>query len=197
MRARALIVVAMLAGGVLGVSTVAVASQKTSARIYEAFKSNGDPAIHVTKTANGSCFSGSIAADRNDAWRCISKNILLDPCFSSTKATGIVLCPFRPWERSGVKLKLTKPLPKKFGNTKKPSTSGLPWGIETTSSLRCLILTGMEPTLPPKHFGGWVCANGKYLWDKPKRTTEPWTMYLASAHPTKLTKKVNVKIAWF
>lgn len=195
MSPRGLIVATMIVGAVLMVSAAAGASQKTSARIYEAFKPTGSPAISVTKTIRGHCFAGSIADDRNDAWRCLSGNLLYDPCFSSSKAGGIVLCPVAAWKQSGIEIKLTKSL--SGGNTKKPSTHGLPWAIETTTGLKCAFVTSMQPGIG-HHFGSYACAKGsEYLWDKPNRKTEPWTMYVAPATAKSLSKKAKIKIAWF
>ncbi len=195
MRTRGLIIAAMIAGGVLLISAGAFASQKTSARIYQAFKSDGSPAIGVTKTVKGHCFTGSIADDRSDAWRCLSGNILYDPCFSSSKAKGIVLCPAAAWKSSGIEIKLTQSL--SGGNTKKPSTKGTAWAIETTSGLKCAFVTSMQPGFG-HHFGSYACGkSAEYLWDKPNRKTEPWTIYEAPATAKSLTNRAKIKIAWF
>jgi len=41
----------------------------------------------------------------------MSGNYIFDPCFSSPKAQGVVLCVVSPWSRSGVEIVLTKRLP--------------------------------------------------------------------------------------
>ena len=174
----------------LGVSAAAATSTRTV--IYRAYTSSGQPAITVTKTVHGSCFAASIAADRNDAWRCMSGNLIHDPCFSSTKAKGIVLCPAAAWKRSGIKIKLTAPLPKP-PNKPKPSTAGRPWAIKTTSGLRCAALAGMAP-VSGKHFGSYLCTDGEFLWDTPNRKTQPWTIRIGKTKPS---GKARVKLAWF
>jgi hypothetical protein len=196
MKLRALIVVAGVALTALSAGSVAIAGTRTSARIYRAFTSSGSPAITVTKTVGGHCFSGSIQADRNDAWRCLSKNLLYDPCFSSSKAGGIVLCPVEAWRRSGVKIILNRRLPTKAGNSRAPSTNVRPWAIQTMSSVKC-VLEGMGPVLGPKLFGDYACLNGKWLWGQPNRKTQPWTIYMAPVTATQLTTKAKIAIAWF
>jgi hypothetical protein len=196
MKWRALIVVAGVALSALAAGSVAIAGTRTSARIYRAFTSSGSPAITVSKTVGGHCFAGSNQADRNDAWRCLSKNVLYDPCFSSSKDRGIVLCPVAAWRRSGVKIILNKGLPTNAGNRRAPSTNVRPWAMQTVSSVKCL-LEGMGPVISPQVFGDYACLNGKWLWGQPNRRTQPWTMYIAPVTATQLTTKAKIAIAWF
>ena len=181
---------------VLAMGSVAMATTRTSVRIYQAFASSGAPAIGVTKTINGHCFAGSSQANRNDAWRCTSNNLLYDPCFSSSKAKGIVLCPAAAWKRSGVKIVLTRGLPGKFGNRRVPSTNVRPWAMQTISGARC-VLEGMGPLISSKVFGDYACTNGKWLWNQPNRKAQPWTIFIAPVTATKLTTKARIAIAWF
>ena len=148
------------------------------------------------QTVKGHCFSGSSRANRNDAWRCLSKNLLYDPCFSSSKAKGIVLCPAAAWRRSGVKIILTQGLPTKFGNKRAPSTNVRPWAMQTISGIRC-VREGMGPFIIPTVVGDYACTNGKWLWGQPNRKTQPWTIYMASVTATTLTTKARIRIAWF
>ncbi len=196
MRVRALIVAASVALTAFVPGSVAAAATQTSARIYRAFTSSGASAISITKTVRGHCFSGSLQADRNDAWRCLSKNLLYDPCFSSSKARGIVLCPAAAWRRSGVKIVLTKGLPVKSGNTRPPSTKVAPWAMQTMSSINC-VLEGMGPVISPNLAADYACRNGKWLWGRPNRRTQPWTIYIAPVTATKLTTKARIRLAWF
>jgi hypothetical protein len=197
MRFRALLIVTIVAGIGLALAGGATAGTRTAARIYQAFKPNGMPAIHVTKTVKGHCYSGSLEADRNDAWRCFVGNFIYDPCFSSSNAKGIVLCPTAAWKQSGVKIKLTKALPKAFGDKPKPSKkSGIPWALETTSGLKCGLVTGATSVLDGRR-ANYECGVTGLLWGAPSRKSEPWTIYSATLSAKKLTKKVRIKIAWF
>jgi hypothetical protein len=196
MKVRALIVVVSVAVSALAAGSVAIAATRTSARIYRAFTSSGASAITVTKTVHGRCFAGSNEANRNDAWRCTSKNLIYDPCFSSSKARGIVLCPVAAWRRSGVKIVLRSGLPTRFGNKRAPSTRSTPWAMQTFSGVKCS-LQGMGPAISPTVFGRYACRNGKWLWGHPNRTTQPWTMFMAPVTATTLTTRAKIAIAWF
>src|SRR5665213_4238311 len=115
------------------VATGAQAKGHTIATVYEAFSYHGVPEPTVTN-ASGSCFTSSDVPLRDDAWRCTVGNTLYDPCFSSSLAFGIVVCPI-PWQGSGTEIHLTKPLPKSSSHTI-PSLSLQPWAVET-----CLLYT--------------------------------------------------------
>ena len=95
--------------------------------------------MRITSILRGSCWSSSLAAGRDDAWRCMRGNYIFDPCFSSPKAQGVVLCVVSPWSKSGVEIVLTKRLPNPYAG--RPSTTGLPWAIQTSAGLRCGFVT--------------------------------------------------------
>jgi eukaryotic-like serine/threonine-protein kinase len=180
-----------IAAGALSASAAAALQTKTV--IYQAFSASGKPAIHVTSTVKGSCFSGSSEADRNNAWRCSVGNFLYDPCFSSAAAPVIVLCPKHAWSRSGIEIQLKKALPTQFGNKKKPSTKGTPWAMRTTSGLKC-VFQGMGPFVSKNVFADYACAGGTWLWNQPNRKQQPWTIKSGAKTPT---QTVQVKTAWF
>jgi len=182
---------ALIAAAALATTTSGTGGSPTKTIIYRAFTASGKPAIHVTMTMRGYCWLGSLAAARDDAWRCQSG----DPCFSSSKARGIVLCVILPWTRSGVKMQLTRPLPKPYAG--KPSTKGLPWGIQTTSGLRCVLATGGTAAIGNVR-ANYGCGNGEeWLWGSPSRTSERWTIYIAPLTAKKLSARVEVAVAWF
>ncbi len=186
----------LVAVGLALAAIPAVASTShTKAIVFYAFKSSGEPAVKVSRTVRGSCNSGSAAADRNDAWRCFGGNFVYDPCFSSSKANGYVLCVPAPWKSSAVKLKYSGKL--KSGNKRKPSTSGLPWAIRTTLGWKCEMDTGGSESINGKR-ANYFCAKTKdWLWGSPDRKSEPWTIFAAPLDATQLTTKVKIQTAWF
>ncbi len=175
-RLALLVVVAVSAFG-----ATALASIRTTTVVYHAFTTSGQPAIHVSKSVKGHCFSGSSETNRNDAWRCLTGNFLYDPCFSSSKAAGIVLCPDRAWKHAGIEIKLTKAL--SHGNKHKPSTKGLPWAMQTTSGLKC-VFQGMGPLISQTNFADYACQGGTWLWNKPSRASQLWTIQVGAKAPT-------------
>jgi hypothetical protein len=184
---------AALAGAAVA-GAAAAGATPTRTIIYQAFTPSGRAAIHVTSTSRGHCNGGSSAIDRSDAWRCFTGNFVYDPCFSSTRAPGIVLCPLGPWTSSGAEIKLTGRLT--GANKGKPSTSGHPWAIETSTD-KCVAATGATSILDHLRANYYCQTTQDALWGYPSRASEPWTIYAAPGTATKLTRKVPVKIAWF
>ena len=62
----------------------------------------------LTKTVqSGSCWENSVAYPfRQDAWRCMIENNIIDPCFS-TKQSGYVFCQTSPLKEESFLIKLT------------------------------------------------------------------------------------------
>ncbi len=184
-----LIVAALLA------AAAASAASNTQTHIYQAFTSSGKPAIKITKTVKGTCNGGAAAINRNDAWRCFAGNYVYDPCFSSSKAKGILVCPGNPWNSSGVELKVSGKL--KYGDHGKPSTAGMPWAIETTAGLKCAIDTGATTVVQKQRLNYFCLKSKDGLWGSPSRKHEPWTIYIAPSTAKKLSKTAAIETAWF
>jgi hypothetical protein len=191
----AAIVAVTLAG--MGTATASAAARKHSRRpttkvtLFEAFKPSGKPALKIGRTVDGTCTKGSQVVDRNDAWDCSG----YDPCFSSRKAKGYVLCPNSPWQTLAVKLKYRGRL--RHGNRPKPSTSGMPWAIGTSTFAQCTY------TAPPTYEVGkdradYFCGgNMPWLWGKPSRSKGLWTIYAADEPASRLTQHAKILAAWF
>jgi len=106
----------------------------------------------VTKTGLGSCWEGSIAANRADAFRCTVGNSISDPCF--VRSSGSVACPEIPAGDQGLVIKLTKPLP--ANDVSGPAN---PWAMVVAPGTRCRIETGtVIPGFPYYCTGELVCA---------------------------------------
>jgi hypothetical protein len=163
----------------------------TKATVYEPFKRNGRPAFRVGDTFAGTCSGPSKVTNRDDAWRCLS----YDPCFSSAKARGYVLCPINPWDSSVIKIKYSGRLPR--AHRQKPSISGSPWAIETTTLMQCVYVA------PPTYTSGtlratYFCSgNMPWLWGRPSRRAKLWTIYSANAPAQRVTRHAQILRAWF
>lgn len=188
----AAIVVTVLAPG------SAAAGTHTKASVYTPFASSGTPTVHVASTVRGHCWTGSLAAARSDAWRCLSGNLIYDPCFSSPTAPGIVLCPASgPWSRRAIEIKLTAQLPTKYANPGEPSTTGLPWALVTTSGWKCRLDTGATSVVRGRR-ANYACTGiNDWLWGAPSRRSEPWKIFVAPASANKLKRTVGIRSAWF
>jgi hypothetical protein len=144
------LVIGVFAAGALAAGAAAAVTH-THASVYAPFAASGKAAGRVTSTVRGHCWTGSLAVDHEGAWRCLSGNLIYDPCFGSANAKGIVLCPaMGPWSSSVIEIKLTSTLPSKYGNPGKPSTLGLPWALLTAQGWRCRLATGATSVVEGK-----------------------------------------------
>jgi len=86
---------------------------------------------------SGNCWTGSIAAPRGDAWRCMVGNEIFDPCFALGAA---VVCDANPAvEKSGFRLVPEKPLPSESPAAADPGTG---WLIQLVDGRVCNRATG-------------------------------------------------------
>lgn len=189
--------VGVFAGAVLAVGTAAAVAH-TQASIYTPFAASGKPAGPVTSTVRGHCWTGSLSVDHRGAWRCLSGNLIYDPCFSSANAKGIVLCPATgPWSSSAIEIRLSSNLPVKYGNTGKPSMSGLPWALVTTQGWNCRLATGATTVVHGKRQNYFCTGTQDSLWGAPTRTSQLWKIYAAPNGSKKLSRQVSIRSAWF
>lgn len=195
--AAALALGTAVVGGTAGATGAATAT-RTRATIFRPFTSSGTPAAHVNRTVHGYCWTGSLASARSDAWRCAAGNEIIDPCFSSAKARGIVLCSASgPWSSSLLKMKLTKKLPRMYANRRRPSTRGFPWALRTTSGWRCELVTGATTVVHGVRLSYFCKGTNLGLWRSPARRFRTWRIYAAPSSATTLRRRVGISSAWF
>lgn len=167
---------------------------RTTVTVFRAFTPTGAATL-PTRSVSGYCWTGSIAADRSDAWRCLSGHWIYDPCFSSSAAPGIVLCP-NMQVTSDVEIRLTRPLPSAQRDTATASIHSIPWLIEldvpssqAPGRVFCEFATGassvVKTAVPNDVRLNYYCSGGSYstmgLWGLPRRTSGQWTIRITPA----------------
>jgi hypothetical protein len=188
-------VLVAIAFATLGAPAAATARTHTIETIFHPFKSDGTPTIHV-HSKSGYCYSGSLAINRDDAWRCFTGNFLYDPCFSSPLVPGKVLCPGVN-VTSGVEIKLTRGLPKRYADSGKPSLKQQPWDIQLTDGRHFQYSSGASNFVDGKrlnYFCGATCPVG--LWGFPRRHTQPWTIVIARVTAKSLRTRRAIRHVW-
>lgn len=106
----------------------------------------------ATATASGGCFAGSIASERDDAYRCSVGNAIFDPCFLDGSQS--VFCPTDLPPTSGILVTLTGPLPA----TGSAAPGQAPaWAFQLANGATCQVVTGAG-------IGGFPfeCSSGLY-----------------------------------
>lgn len=131
MMQKRMIAAMLLCCGYASLAQAAATPEKTEVIKYV-------PAV-PSKTAEGSCWTSSIAAPGSPyAWRCMVENAIYDPCLTATDGKTIV-CGALEEEFA---MKLTEPLPKPDEVNLPPE----PWQIELADGVICAPFTG---TMPP------------------------------------------------
>jgi hypothetical protein len=171
------------------------AASRTTAHVYRAFTRRGH-SVFRARVRSGRCFTASLTAERRDAWRCSTKSLIYDPCFSSSQAPGIVLCPDAPWAGTGVQITLTGGLPRRFGAGGAPSTRLPPWALELFDGRRCLLASGATNVIEGQRLNYFCGRRRDALWGFPDRSSQPWTILSASPSASALTQRSSVHNAW-
>jgi eukaryotic-like serine/threonine-protein kinase len=169
------------------------ASAHTQTLIYTGVNVSGRPAVSISARTRGSCWEGSVAALRSDAWRCSEGNTILDPCFGSGPGS-FVICPNDgPWSNA-TELHLTKPLP--INTNTGQGTSGTPWAIELSNGAKCLLDTGATTVVDDMRLN-YTCNKNVYLYGNPQRSTNSsWAIFGGAPNAAHLTPQ-PIATAWF
>ena len=191
------VALAVLAFLVICASAGATA-QTTRVKIYRPLD-GGDlvPTLHFTKQVSGSCFAGSAADPRSDAWRCSVGNALIDPCFSDPKAHTWVACPAdgTPFGLGVTRLHLTKPLPEKRRNHG-TAGEGNPWAVRLAGGQVCTFLTGATFSFHGKRVN-YGCTKTMFLAGSPNFSSSPtWKITFGTSRTGQPKTAVILVAAW-
>jgi hypothetical protein len=168
------------------------------------------PTVPAGPSREGTCWTRSIAAPRDGAWRCKMGNQIADPCFSLPSRQTVVVClPDPVTGDPGFALQLTTPLPT---GLPAPSVPPAPWLIRLADGQTCRPFTGTVPVVAGEP-ARWYCGDpaspvhrGGGLVTKIDDRASPWmaTWYPASAggapsdppKPEARTTLIPVTNAW-
>lgn len=133
--------------------------ERTAVRTFHAYRADGELTVQVADVAYGHCWTTSITAPMSGAYRCLSGNAILDPCFPPPHPGKPVevACIADPWSQADV-LRMTSPLPKPAPNA---DGAARPWALRLSNGARCAAASGMVPQVRGVDLG-YHCRNG---WD--------------------------------
>ncbi|GCE30698.1 hypothetical protein KDA_61820 [Dictyobacter alpinus] len=121
----------------------------------------------------GDCWVTSLAAPRNDAWRCMVDSVIYDPCFSSPAQKDFVLCDASPaGNTNGIKVKLTSPLPASTAE----NGDGKPWVLHLSNGAYCTFMTGATSLVGDERVN-YACTDNALIPGFPKEGTV-WTVHV-------------------
>lgn len=168
----------------------------TLVHIYRPFDGRSiDPTLHVRRQETGYCWTGSeVALHRHAAWRCMwGGRFILDPCFSAPwHSPGYVVCPSQAWNRSVIRLNLSRHLPPPDDNTDRV---GSVWAITTAGGLHCERRSGQIPLVSGKPLL-YGCGKDGALVGEPNMAKPVWTILFSSAARPRHLTRVAVVAAW-
>ncbi len=173
-------------------STTSSGPAPTVAKIYDPVNPEGGLAVSVTRTLHGNCFTTSIVASRPDAYRCMSGNAILDPCFMAVGRDAA--CPINgPWTNMAVLLK--NAVPSNGTPNRDLGTGGQPWAIQLAGGVNCEELSGATTLVAGQRLA-YGCTGGAGLYGNVHRSGQVWTIYEGTSHSATLALK-PISVAWF
>jgi hypothetical protein len=168
----------------------ALAAPSTRIVLFAPFGPGGlSPTYKVTSKVHGACWTGSIASQRPDAWRCMVSNSIYDPCFSNA-ALSSVACASDAFSKSVVLITLEKPIPTKERNTGKAS----PWALQLANGARCYLATGATSEVAGMRLN-YECSTKGWILGTPDRSKRPWQAYYSARPDGTHYGRVSVRVA--
>lgn len=183
-----------VATGLLPLGQSAKSSPSPTSRvIYEPWTLSGALSrnIRIVSTRSGSCWRESLAAPRLNAYRCIVKNLIFDPCFGNPfGSTSRVVCAY-PSASSVTVIRLTKQLP--FFAA--PAPLSYPWLLVLANGESCYFETGGTADAAGLRLN-YGCPNNAYLYGPIDHSGRTWTIFEQRDGRPGLTE-VHISKAYF
>ncbi len=191
----AVVVAALVALGSAAPAAAATGTTKTKTETVYPWTSAGKlkAGLKVAGTVEGTCWTSSLAVSSNDAYRCMSKSFIYDPCFApETKTFTQLACMVTPWSKV-TRFDLTSPIPKA---AKHPNGKPWVWADQLSNGVRCITETGTGAVID-KVVLNYYCVPGKGWASIPDKKAEPWTVRYAKSLQSKTLETVKVTTAWY
>ncbi|MGA3352735.1 MAG: hypothetical protein ABSD85_06045 [Acidimicrobiales bacterium] len=147
----------------------------------------------VAGTVKGTCWTSSIAVSASDAYRCMAKSFIYDPCFAPQSKTFTQLaCMVAPWGQV-TRFDLTAPIAKAAEH---PNGKPWIWADQLGNGIRCITATGTGVEID-KVALNYYCDPGTGWASIPGQKTEPWTTRYAKSYKAKTLQTESVTTAWY
>jgi hypothetical protein len=169
---------------------IALAAPSTKVAMFAPFGSGGlNASYKVTSKVHGACWTGSIASQRPDAWRCMVANSIYDPCFSNA-ALSSVACASDAFAKNVVLIVLDKPIPTQERNKGKPSA----WALLLDNGARCYMATGATGEVAGMRLN-YECSSGGWVLGTPDQAKKPWQVFYSAKSDGTHYKRISVRQA--
>lgn len=192
------LIAALLLVGVAPVAAQDAAQpDRTEIRIMVPYGPSGlSSNLAVQSDVEGECMGNSLASpSRSDAWRCMSDNQILDPCFLQVMGDGAVLaCLQAPWNLDVTRITLAAPVP--YGDAGFDLGTAAPWAMELANGEQCTALTGATFGLVGLR-ANYGCTDGAVIFGEPDRSDDLWRVFYYAEDGGYTLEQVAVLTAWF
>jgi hypothetical protein len=173
-------------------------SVATVIRIYAPFGPGAvRQGVEVAGRLTGECFAASLADQaRDDAWRCMSGNRIMDPCFRGFEGAKMVLaCPESPWS-SRITVLVPSKEPSSAQANKAGIGRGLPWALELTNGTRCEFLTGATAAVAGMRVNYGCVGGGLSIVGDVDRTLPQWRVFVDTGKSVTIQLQ-GVAVVWY
>lgn len=149
--------------------------------------------LKVTQRVQGSCWTGSLAVTRSDAWRCMAQNVIQDPCFSAGYNVQEVVCVADPFSRDVTVMSLTKRLDRKAHG---PNGESHAWMLQLENGAKCGFATGATALVAGMRLN-YACTTKGWIAGNPDRWRPTWIANYVAAPNRPSIRKVAIGTAVF
>jgi hypothetical protein len=170
---------------------------KTDVVVYSAWSASGlQPGYTVVTKVKGSCWTNALTTDRPDAWRCMVRDDIYDPCFAAASGR-VVACAEDPFNKRVLLVTLSKPLPKSENPTTRfLQPQGEPWGLRLVSGETCSFATGATDVAQGMRMN-YECKGNDFIVGFADRSKPVWTAHSIVWPDKKHLKTVEIATAVF
>jgi hypothetical protein len=158
------------------------ASAATKVTRYDAWTAAGEPTAPRYYHGSAECLQASRISNRDDAWRCISGNIALDPCFLSP-TDDEVFCVTAPWARRGHLLSAV------IDTASHGRSNGVDAWALRVGRRRCTYIANRRP-----RGASYRCGKGRYLFGRANRRRANWTIRIGKNRRS--ARRARIRQAW-
>lgn len=180
-----------------GLTPVAAAGTATKTRVETVYPWSAagklETGLKLAGTVRGTCWTSSIAVSAGDAYRCMSKSLIYDPCFAPPTRVFVQLaCMATPWG-AVVLFDLTASIPR---SALHGSARPWVWAYRLADGIRCITDTGTG-TLVDHVALNYYCIPGKGWSSVPEEKHEPWTAKYAKSYRARTVQSEPITTAWY
>ena len=179
-------------GAMCLLAPASAAALETKTQRYTPFDGDGQIRVDLDVTErSGECWVSSGILGRDDAWRCLTGNLIRDPCFESPVETDVVVCARSPWDTSVIRLEASLDRDDFY------SWSGGWWAFKLTNGKKCHYMTGATTAVNGHRLSYFCGKNGKgpFLFGGPDRSSGLWRIRYAKSSSGKGMRRVGIRTA--